>query len=108
MERENLHGEKLSGPEKLDRLERAMQAVHGLECPLPALRIGAVMACVRAAGIAPAGDARFLWRFLSAAAVAAAVVVAVNLWDGATPETVALGQMVESPWTVLINPSVLN
>lgn len=102
MEREDRHGEKL------DRLEHALRAVHGMETPLPALRMEAIMAGVRVTAVAPAGDVRFLWRFLSAAAVAAMVVVGVNLWDGATPDAVALNQIVESPWTVLITPSVLN
>jgi hypothetical protein len=66
------------------------------------------MARVRACSMPSGGDVRFLWRFLSAAAVAAMLLVAVNVWDGATPDTVALSQIVESPWTVLIHPSVLN
>jgi len=102
MEPEDRHGEKL------DRLEQALRAVHGLDAPLPALRIDAVMAKVRATAVSPAGDVRFLWRFLSAAAVAAMLLVAVNLWSGATPDTVALSEIADSPWTVLINPTVLN
>jgi hypothetical protein len=93
--------------EKLNRLEEALRAAYRAELPLPPLRVEAVMARVRA-GVDQGGEARFLWRFLSAAAAAAVLLMAVNWWDGALPETVALNQIAESPWSVLITPSTLN
>ncbi len=102
MEREERHGEKL------DRLERALRAAHGLERELPPMPVEAVMARVRGASAAGGGDIRFLWRFLSAAAVAAVLLLGVTLWNGQDPDTLAISQMAESPWTALVNPSVLN
>lgn len=101
MERNDRHGEKL------DRLEEALRAAYWAETPPPPLRVEAVMARLRA-GADGGSDARFLWRFLSAAAAAAVLLMAVNWWNGALPDTVALNQMAESPWTVLMYPSVLN
>ena len=102
MEREERYGEKL------DRLEQALRAAHRIEPALPPVRVEAVMARVRAAGAVGGGDVRFLWQFLSAAAVAAVLLLGVTLWNGASPDTVAISEMAESPWTVLVNPSVLN
>lgn len=101
MEREDRHGEKL------DRLERALGAAHRAEMPLPELRVDAIMAAVRASA-PPANDSRFLWRFLSAAAVAAVMLMAVNWYSGALPDTVALNQIADSSWNVLLGDSVIN
>ena len=91
---------------KLDRLEQVLRAVHGQEQELPPLRVEAMMARVRTAR--SGGDSRFLVRFLSAAAVAAVLLVAVTVWSGTDPEAVTVSQAVDSPWTVLVTPSVLD
>lgn len=89
-------------------LWQALRSVHCREREAKPVRVDAIMSAVRSSAAAPGGDVRFLWRFLSAAAVAAMLLVAVNLYSGASPDSVALNEITDSAWTVLLTPSVLN
>jgi len=94
--------------DKLERLETALRAVYRQDAAPETVNVAAVMARVAWASAKRRREARFLSRFLMAAGVAASVLLVASVWNGSSPDTIALRGVTDSPWGLLIGPTLLN
>jgi hypothetical protein len=90
-------------PKSIETLERALSAAYRRGPPgAPPVPVGAIMARVRQSAPAePAGDPRFLGRFVLAAAVVAGLVVGSALWRGVPADLANAGEVADPVATVL-------
>ncbi|MBI4084260.1 MAG: hypothetical protein HY423_16765 [Candidatus Lambdaproteobacteria bacterium] len=90
-------------PKALEALERALRAAYRRAPPeAPPVPVEAIMARVRRSPPAePAGDPRFLGRFVLAAAVVAGLIVGSALWRGVPAELANPGEAADPVAAVL-------